>query len=523
MPAMAGQTFPSFSLSATWARRLVTIAGVFSAVAALAVVAYFVLSERRALVDAAGAALSRSAGLSATLVDQIVRDSDAIASGFQVALKLHEGTLREFTVRNRDWLEGELTARPVVRSYALLDTDGTVVATGLPELLDQNLAGRDYFIVHTRPNGPDRFVSEPIMSRLRSAYRLFLISWPLYDRDGVLIGVFVLSLNTDRIEALLGEVDDAPHDALAIVTASGSILAAQGRGGAQSLPSDYREPLLIRAASQSLQSPATGARAVEGYLWERPSTWLVASTTVETFPAAIVAARDLETVLAPWRERAAIASVAALAIAVLSACLSMLLREIIHRQDREVGRVTLAAATDPLTGLLNRRGFAGRAEAEWSRGHREHYPVAVLVLDLDHFKAINDGYGHDAGDAVLARIADRLTDLVRRADIVARTGGEEFAMLLPHMRPDAVEQFAERVRASVEALTVTYEGAAIRLTVSIGVRVTAPRLETTRDAMRYADLALYEAKRRGRNRAALSLHESLSGAGGTARELQATG
>jgi len=495
---------PRLSLNPVAARWLVTAFGIATIVGALTIAGYFIQSDRHTLIDTDGADLSRSVRLSATLIDQVVRDSDAIASGLQVAIRLQDGTLAEFAAGNIDWLEQELSSRDVVRTYALLDATGTVIASATDALRGENFAERDYFDIHVDDEDSGRFVSEPILSRLRAAYRLFLISWPLRDRDGDLVGVFALSLDTAQIESLLGQVDDSPHEALALVTASGSILASEGTGGAQALPPDYREPMLIRAASRAIDSSDRRVRTVEGYLWERPSTWLVAATPIETFPAAIVAARDRHAVLAPWRERSTAVGLAALAIAVLTACITLLLREVILRQQREVKRATHVAATDPLTGLFNRRGFADRADAEWSRGRREDYPMAALVLDLDHFKKVNDTYGHEAGDEVLRRVAGRLTEMIRRADILARTGGEEFALLLPRMRPDAIVRFTERVRRAIEAMAIHHEGTAIHVTVSIGICIADPHTETTADALRRADVALYEAKRSGRNRAVLS-------------------
>jgi len=484
-------------------RRLLGLTGAVTVLAALAVTGAFILNDRRATIDAASAELIRSARLSTTLVDQIVRDADAVASGLQIALQLHDDTIEAFVDGNREWLEAELATRPLVRAYSLTAAGGDVIATTIPELEGRNLAGRDYFEVHTRPNGPDRFVSEPILSRLRSAYRLFLISWPLRNRDGEFLGVFAMSLDTARVEALLGQVDETPHDALSVVTTSGMILASQGRGGAQALPSDYREPLLIRAARRAATGPGDEATIREGYLWEERSRWLVAAEATESIPASVVAARDLRQVLAPWRGRAIAVGLAGLVISALSAGVTVLLRELVRRQDRAVDRATRVAETDPLTGLLNRRGFADRAAAAWRAPSEPGSDIAVLVLDLDHFKVVNDTYGHDAGDTVLREVAERLRSLMRQSDVLARTGGEEFALVLPETRPEAVPLFAERLRRSIEKLAIGYRDHTLRVTVSIGIRIADPAEETPNEALRLADDALYVAKRSGRNRAVL--------------------
>jgi diguanylate cyclase (GGDEF)-like protein/PAS domain S-box-containing protein len=159
------------------------------------------------------------------------------------------------------------------------------------------------------------------------------------------------------------------------------------------------------------------------------------------------------------------------------------------------------AGTDPLTGLANRLGFKTAADREVKRAKRYKHPLAVFVTDLDHFKKVNDTYGHAAGDAALVRFADMLGWSLRRPiDHVARTGGEEFVAILPETDPRGGLCAAERVRASTEANPITYEDASFHLTASFGVSVWQPDEEDLGDAIQRADEALYEAKNTGRNR-----------------------
>jgi diguanylate cyclase (GGDEF)-like protein len=156
------------------------------------------------------------------------------------------------------------------------------------------------------------------------------------------------------------------------------------------------------------------------------------------------------------------------------------------------------ARRDVLTGLLNRRGFEERLEIELSRATRAERPVALILGDVDHFKTVNDRLGHPAGDAALLRVANVLQRVGRRSDTVARFGGEEFVFVVPDADADQALELAERARVAVEH---AFRGDEIPLTVSFGV-VAFPGDGTTPESLlANADLALYAAKRGGRNRA----------------------
>lgn len=162
------------------------------------------------------------------------------------------------------------------------------------------------------------------------------------------------------------------------------------------------------------------------------------------------------------------------------------------------------ASTDALTGLPNRRHFLARLTDELARVQRMKRHAALLMLDLDHFKQINDRYGHAAGDLVLQRVAVALNDAVRATDVAGRIGGEEFAVLMPESALDQARQLAERIRAAVQALNVVYGEVSLGVTVSIGL-VELDASSTADQALSLADKALYSAKAHGRNRVEAAL------------------
>lgn len=170
-------------------------------------------------------------------------------------------------------------------------------------------------------------------------------------------------------------------------------------------------------------------------------------------------------------------------------------------RERETAFRTLSF-TDALTGAHNRRSILGILEREISRRHRKGPPVTVVLLDLDHFKNINDTWGHPTGDAVLKRTAQVLNDCLRQSDALGRYGGEEFLLVLPDTDAAGASVIAERCRQRLGEATVTAEnGETVRMTGSFGVASNARDPEIGLDALvRNADEALYRAKEGGRNR-----------------------
>ncbi|HEY5994564.1 MAG TPA: diguanylate cyclase [Gallionellaceae bacterium] len=162
------------------------------------------------------------------------------------------------------------------------------------------------------------------------------------------------------------------------------------------------------------------------------------------------------------------------------------------------------ATTDSLTGLLVRRRFFELGEMEISRTKRSHAPLSLLVLDIDHFKSINDNFGHAAGDELLKHFSMIFCDSLRSTDIVCRFGGEEFVAILPETTPEIALDVAQRVRRNIESSPLHFRSTMISCTVSIGLTWLQEDDAKTADLIRRADEALYQAKKTGRNRIVLS-------------------
>jgi diguanylate cyclase (GGDEF)-like protein len=222
--------------------------------------------------------------------------------------------------------------------------------------------------------------------------------------------------------------------------------------------------------------------------------------------SAMMSAEPLQAFTSPTTFQSATFVAAAVAAIVSTFGFLMLHKE---RADGEAVRM---ATIDPLTGAYNRRTFHDIAERELGRARRAGQPFSIIVVDIDHFRPVNEQHGIHTGDEVLRRVADLIRSALRKEDMLVRYGGEEFLVMLPEVPGPGAVVVAGRIRKAVEAETIQFEGKSLRLTVSVGV---SARLdegpESIENLLTRADDALALAKQRGRNRVvALSLGRSIA-------------
>jgi diguanylate cyclase (GGDEF)-like protein len=182
-------------------------------------------------------------------------------------------------------------------------------------------------------------------------------------------------------------------------------------------------------------------------------------------------------------------------------------RESVRRSAAELAmsnrRLEEAALLDPLTGIPNRRYAMDRIQQEWAGAERGARPLSCMLIDVDHFKSVNDNYGHDVGDLVLKRVADVLKHTARTHDVVCRIGGEEFLMICPDSDAQAAAQCAERLRQAVSAMRVQVGKITLQVTISLGVAAMGPSMRGPEAMVKAADQAVYAAKQAGRNRSCI--------------------
>lgn len=263
---------------------------------------------------------------------------------------------------------------------------------------------------------------------------------------------------------------------------------------------DTREPVLIEDLASS---PLYGGRAAVGLDGSE-----VPVRSAMALPFGIDPAQRGVFLLRRTREQPPLTPEdVAFAEAVIGAAVAVVQRaQVIEITKADNARLEQLATTDSLTRLLNRRALTERLTTEMERALRYDTSVALLLLDLDHFKRVNDSHGHLVGDAVLRDAANLLTAAARSTDMVGRYGGEEFLVVLPETDDDGAANFAERLRERVEAHAFRPwdDDRELRMTASIGVATfPAARIESVEDLFARADAALYRAKADGRNRVRL--------------------
>lgn len=326
----------------------------------------------------------------------------------------------------------------------------------------------------------------------------FVMYRAIRDRDGRYIGGALGFLTAATIEKLFAKMESRGFNlgtggVMAVMNRDDGIQLARMGAETQVTRLSTKAPDLMDLATDSAQahyyvSPIDGEQRLGVFLNLNGRRWVLAAGLAE---------RDL---FRDWYLQSGLVTLAFL----FMASLQWLLLHYAHANFQQRERLAHEARRDALTNLANRRHFNEFARGACYLAHRHQQPLSVLSLDLDFFKQINDTYGHAAGDAVLCRVAQTLGSLLRTGDLAARFGGEEFVVALPQTDLDVASQVAERIRATLAAQEVQFEGEFIHFTASLGVAlVSAEELNISdgiHSALGRADHALYQSKREGRNR-----------------------
>ena len=380
----------------------------------------------------------------------------------------------------------------------VFDADGrlTIDASTLDPQPDDR-SSEDYFRVHRDQPDAGLFISRPMLHR--GAYAIVL-SRRITGADGSFLGVVAGSIRFSYFHDLFDRLRLDPNDTITVLRSDRTIIMRR--------PFDLDvigKNLADRPGWNRANLPDGGSYLGAGPVDSIPRLYVRRTSSSPLF---VVVGKPLDSVLSLWRTEAT--RIGAIVLALISFVLGVTLflaREIGRRAQAE-DKLEELATTDALTGLKNRRKFDSAIEAEWRRAARHKTPLALLMIDADHFKSYNDTHGHQAGDQVLVGVAICISDSVRRAgDCVARYGGEEFAVLLPGLSSEDALRVAETIRLKVqqwsEDPTVT--------TVSIGVASLTPSTSMEWSVLlKAADKALYAAKAGGRNRSVLASFPKLS-------------
>ncbi|WP_441238536.1 sensor domain-containing diguanylate cyclase [Bradyrhizobium sp. 930_D9_N1_4] len=380
----------------------------------------------------------------------------------------------------------------------VFDAEGnlTIDASTL-DPVPQNRGSEDYFSVHRDNPGAGLFISRPRL--FRGAYSIVL-SRRISDTDGGFLGVVAGSIRFSYFHELFERLTLDPEDTITVLKRDRTIMMRRPFD-LDVIGKNLNEHRVWKADNLRVGSAFSGQGPVD------PTPRLYARSG-DSGPLFVVAGKPLSAVFALWQREAFRigAVVLTLALFVLGSTL-VLAREIRRRAEAE-NKLEEMATTDALTGLKNRRKFDSVIEVEWRRAMRQKTPVALLMIDADHFKAYNDTFGHQAGDQVLVGIAICISDSVSRAgDCAARYGGEEFAVLLPDTSATDAFKVAEAIRGKVQGWSDDQTAS----TVSCGIASFVPA--TGMDwaiLVAAADKALYAAKAGGRNQSVVASLPKLS-------------
>ncbi len=312
--------------------------------------------------------------------------------------------------------------------------------------------------------------------------------------DGRFAGAVVARVPIDRLVAMLGAGDVGRQGAVTLHGEGLAVIARHpplpGSATSSDAPAALRDLVSRGETSGTFHaiSPFDGVERLYSY------------RKVADYPLHVTVGRATAEYLGHWRRDMGVVGALSSVLFGVGIGATLMVDRAWRRQRKVAKLLEKQAHTDALTGIANRRHFFEVADAELARSRRYEAPLSMLMLDIDHFKEVNDAHGHRAGDRVLQQLARTCLEVLREVDVVGRVGGEEFAILLPETELEGAVEVAERLREAVGRAEVPRdEGLPIRITASIGVATLSgtANLDTL---MRQADAALYDAKHRGRNR-----------------------
>ncbi|MFJ3264240.1 diguanylate cyclase [Pseudomonas sp. NPDC086581] len=424
----------------------------------------------------------------------IQRNLDLYDMTLQAVVRTHaQPEIRGLSMDTRNLLLRAYTAPTRgMGSVFLTNADGIATYSfgkEVPARID--LSGREYFQALRVARGDAAYLSHPYIPYSSNARNSIALSRRLEREDGSFAGVVGANLELAYFTELFSDLNLGDGGTVSLHMRDGTLLAHWPDTEPAATLGESFERYLSNGAENFFDTNSDGQERWHDF---RP---------VEGYPLVFSVALPSREIYEDWYWRASL--IGLLGVSLIGAVIGLALLALrqMRERDRQEAELRQAASTDPLTGLNNRRAFDLRANHEWSRYQRSGAALAVMLMDIDKFKAYNDHYGHPAGDAALKTVARVIAEWTRRpADCAARFGGEEFVVLLGDSGEANALELAEQIRASLQALAVPHEyGPLGVLTLSIGVASTSQFSPANwAELLQSADSALYQAKDGGRNR-----------------------
>ena len=402
------------------------------------------------------------------------------------------------TRENYDFLVHRLSQLPEVSAIGVVDKDGeTLVSTRAWPPVNLNLADREYF-TEQRDNPVDLYVSRPFDNRVNGETH-FVFSRRLENSDGKFLGVIWASIRPEQFLRVKDAISSITGEALTFLRSDGTVImrfpTIGGSTGAK-MPPD----------SAWYESVATGGGNYRSSGIFEPKPRWVTVRPLEHYPLVLDVSVADEAVLFAWRERAYLTAESVFAVLLgFGLLLHLVRRQLRVAIDSEAqlkdneGKLRKLAHYDSLTGLGNRTLFLDRLDQFLARLKSDGEEFSLLIIDIDHFKGVNDSYGHPIGDELLIKIGNLLAEASASGDVVKRLGGDEFAILHRMNGPSdtSLMELIDRLFAAIQS-PISVDGHSMKVGLSIGIAKADGSINDTGELLKRADLALYRAKADGR-------------------------
>ncbi len=465
-----------------------------------AIVTSYVVGALQARAVAVDVARRAAENLAESLSDQAADTFEAID---EVLLTFSQrvnnlGNGNAARLQLRDDLAALVATMPRIHRMDVIDARGRFLVSNIsatPAWLP-SVKDRPYFRYHRDHLDETIHISGPAQSKTEKMWVIFATR-RIERRDGSFGGVLIAPIPFNYFEQTYRRVDVGRFGSITLLADDGTVMMREPL--ARIRASAAREPLFndpyrwLQAGTYFDAAPADGLPR------------LVAFRRLGRYPLVVAVAFAESEYLRDWREDTIRKGLTVVFMLACFGVLAVRLDAQIRRGNAAEAALARLAMLDGLTGLANRRQFDATLDREWRQGAREGVPLALLMIDVDNFKAYNDTYGHQQGDDVLVQISRAIASAgLRPSDIAARYGGEEFAVILPRTDAYGVTTVAERIRGAVAELALPHAHTAAGVaTVSVGAAsIVPPHGPTPRVLVEAADRALYVAKAAGRNRIA---------------------
>jgi diguanylate cyclase (GGDEF)-like protein len=444
----------------------------------------------QANIEQTGIATSNTARSIAEQAETTLKTADTVVASL-VEYVESEGTEPESRLRLYHLMTSLAAALPAIHEMGITDNQGNAIVKSLiANPAGLNYAEREYFRFHA--THPDRgpFIGERIRSKIDGSINI-TVTRRINNPDGSFRGLVVASVSMAFFQHLFDQMQAKSGGVIALFGSDGSILARSplARKGETGV-SDASSPLW-----QKMSGPATaGSLAYQSGI---DGTWRHGSyQRLSQYPLTALVAQSDWDMQTTWRAELR-------SHAIILVCVMFVVVFLGGRAVRATRMLAAQALQDGLTGLANRRSFDETIERETRRAARSGQPLSIIMIDIDHFKAYNDCYGHPAGDECLRVVAGAIQGCLRRAgEFAARYGGEEIAVLLPGYDTEHTHALAEAMRLAVRALEVQQApsvGGVVTLSAGLATLRRGPASEGSRSLIGEADAALYAAKVAGRD------------------------